>query len=110
MVGLLKKQLTSVLIKPSGPDCNLDCTYWFYLEKSELFSEKKEHRMIETVLEEMTKQIMQQAGSQISFAWQGVEPTLMGIPFFEKAIELQKKYGGGKIVANNIQTKSTMRM
>lgn len=100
----MKKQLTSVLIKPSGPDCNLDCTYCFYLEKSELFSENKVHRMSETVLEEMTKQIMQQAAPQISFAWQGGEPTLMGIPFFEKAIELQKKYGVDKVVANSIQT------
>lgn len=104
MVGLMKKQLSSVLIKPSGPDCNLNCEYCFYLEKSELFSKEKKHRMTETVLEEMTKQIMQQSGSQISFAWQGGEPTLMGIPFFEKAIELQKKYGGDKIVANSIQT------
>ena len=98
MVGLMKKQLSSVLIKPSGPDCNLDCTYCFYLEKSELFYEKKEHRMTDAILEEMTKQIMQQTGSQISFAWQGGEPTLMGIPFFESAIELQKNMEGIKLL------------
>ncbi len=84
-----QKSLNSVLIKPAGPDCNLDCTYCFYLEKDKLFSDVREHRMSEIVLEEMTKQIMQQAGSYISFAWQGGEPTLMGISFFEKAVEFQ---------------------
>ncbi len=99
-----QKSLNSVLIKPAGPDCNLDCTYCFYLEKDKLFSDVREHRMSEIVLEEMTKQIMQQAGSYISFAWQGGEPTLMGIPFFEKAVEFQKQYGGNKIITNSIQT------
>jgi uncharacterized protein len=100
----LKKILNSLLIKPSGPDCNLDCTYCFYLDRAKLFPETKKHRMSLSTLEEVTKQTMQQGGSQISLAWQGGEPTLMGLPFFRKAVEFQQKYGGGKTVGNGFQT------
>ena len=48
-----QKQLSSVLVKPAGPDCNMACTYCFYLEKAELFSGTKKHRMSEEILEEM---------------------------------------------------------
>ena len=94
-MSFMKRQipLTSILIKPSGPDCNLDCTYCFYLKKAKLFSETKKHRMSESVLEEVIKQTMLQGGQHVSFAWQGGEPTLMGVPFFEKAVEFQKLYG-----------------
>lgn len=100
----MKKILNSLLIKPSGPDCNLDCTYCFYLDKSELFSETKIHRMPVKVLEEIIKQALQQGPHQISFGWQGGEPTLMGLSFFRKAVEFQEKYGDGKIVGNGFQT------
>ena len=99
-----EKQINSILIKPSGPDCNLDCTYCFYLQKSELFGEQKVHRMSEEILEEMVKQVMTDGADHISFGWQGGEPTLMGLPFFEKAVEFQKKYGRGQSVGNGLQT------
>lgn len=100
----MKKILTSLLIKPSGPDCNLNCTYCFYLDKSELFPEEKTHRMSVKVLEELIKQTMIQSPPQISFGWQGGEPTLMGLSFFRKAVEFQEKYGKGKSVGNGLQT------
>ncbi len=100
----MKKLLTSLLIKPSGPDCNLDCTYCFYLDKSELFPEEKTHRMSLKVLEELIRQTMIQSPPQISFGWQGGEPTLMGLSFFRKAVEYQAKYGEGKSVGNGLQT------
>jgi uncharacterized protein len=99
-----QKQLNSVLVKPAGPDCNMGCTYCFYLEKDTLFPESKIHRMSEDVLEEMIKQVMSQAGQEVSFAWQGGEPTLMGLAFFEKAVELQQKYGRRQSVGNGFQT------
>ncbi len=46
-----QKQLSSVLVKPAGPDCNMVCTYCFYVEKAELFSDAKKHRMSEEILE-----------------------------------------------------------
>ena len=100
----MKKQLNSILIKPAGPDCNMACKYCFYLKKSELFSQSKVHRMSEEILEEMVRQLMSQNLQQISFGWQGGEPTLMGLPFFEKAIELQQKYGKNQSVGNGLQT------
>jgi len=93
-----------VLVKPAGPDCNMACTYCFYLEKSELFSETNKHRMSEKILEEMVKQVMGQAGREVSFGWQGGEPTLMGVPFFEKAVSFQERYGRGQTVGNGLQT------
>jgi uncharacterized protein len=99
-----QKQLDSILIKPAGPDCNMACTYCFYLEKAELFSKSKIHRMSEDILEKMIKQAMTQSGTNISFGWQGGEPTLMGLPFFEKAVEFQKRYAQGQSVGNGLQT------
>lgn len=98
------KPLTSVLIKPSGPDCNLNCSYCFYLKKSALFAASPMHRMSPEVQEEVIRQVMQQGGDSVSLAWQGGEPTLMGLPFFERAIELEKKYGRNQMVGNGLQT------
>lgn len=98
------KKLTSVLVKPAGPDCNMACTYCFYLKKAGLFPEEKTHRMSDRILEEMIRQVMTQAGSQVSFGWQGGEPTLMGVGFFRKAVEYQKRYGWNQSVGNGLQT------
>ena len=98
-----QKTLSSVLIKPAGPDCNLACTYCFYCEKGALFPGARVHRMGEDVLEETVRQIMGQA-VPASIGWQGGEPTLMGLPFFQKAVELQIKYGRGKSIGNGLQT------
>ena len=100
----MKKILNSLLIKPSGPDCNLDCVYCFYLDKAEYFSENKIHRMSLKVLEELVKQAFQNSPQHVSFGWQGGEPTLMGLSFFRKAVEFQEKYGEGKVVGNGLQT------
>lgn len=98
------KPLESVLVKPAGPDCNLGCKYCFYLEKSELYPETTMHRMSDRVLEELVKQMMEQSGQNVSFAWQGGEPTLMGLDFFKKAIHYEQLYGKGKVVGNGLQT------
>jgi len=98
------KKITSVLVKPAGPDCNMACTYCFYLKKAGLFPESKTHRMSEAVLEEMIRQVMTQAERQVSFGWQGGEPTLMGVDFFQKAAEFQKRYGWDQTVGNGLQT------
>ncbi len=98
------KVLDSVLVKPAGPDCNLNCMYCFYLKKAALFAANPVHRMSGEVQEELIRQVMQQGGPMVSFAWQGGEPTLMGLPFFERAIELEKKYGRNQSVGNGLQT------
>lgn len=99
-----QKQINSILIKPAGPDCNMACNYCFYLEKAALFSQTATHRMSEEILEELIRQVMEQGGQNISFGWQGGEPTLMGLPFFEKAVALQQRFGKGRSVENGLQT------
>jgi len=101
---VIKKPLASLLIKPASPDCNLSCDYCFYLEKAELFDSKNTHRMTGTVLKELVRQAMQQAGREINFIWQGGEPTLMGPNFFKKAVELQQRFGRDQTVGNGLQT------
>ena len=74
-MAIKHRPLNSVLIKPTGPDCNLDCTYCFYLEKSALFHQTPVHRMSHEIQEELIRQVMQQSGDNVSLAWQGGEPT-----------------------------------
>ena len=94
----------TLLIKPAGPDCNLACTYCFYAKKSRLFGCKK-HRMNDKVVETLVRDYMQLGFSTCSFAWQGGEPTLMGLDFYRKVIELQTQYGqDGQTVGNALQT------
>src|SRR5215813_2693223 len=85
-----------VLTKPIGPICNLDCKYCLYLEKEKLYPDERSWRMNDEVLEQYIRQYIQdQATTEINFAWQGGEPTLLGVEFFRKVIELQRKYSDG---------------
>lgn len=98
-----------VMTKPIGPLCNLDCTYCFYLEKEKLFPANENFKMTDEVLEEYIRQyISLQTVPEVSFAWQGGEPTLLGVNFFRKVIELQKKHAGGRVVSNALQTNGTL--
>jgi len=99
----------SLLIKPASADCNLNCTYCFYLEKCELYRESAKHRMSDGVLERVIESYLKTDQSVYSFGWQGGEPTLMGLPFFEKVVALQMKHGKkGASVANGLQTNATL--
>jgi uncharacterized protein len=99
-----------IMAKPHGPICNLDCTYCYYLEKENLYpGGGRDYRMSDDVLENYVRQYIEsQPTSHISFAWQGGEPTLLGIPFFKRVIELQQKYANGKIIDNAFQTNGTL--
>lgn len=98
-----------VMAKPSGAKCNLDCKYCFYLEKEGLYPQGS-HRMTDAVLEAYVRgQIeAQPRNAEVLFAWQGGEPTLMGLDFFEKAVALQKKHGAGRPIANAFQTNGVL--
>lgn len=97
-------------IKPSGSQCNLDCTYCFYLHKETLLQQPKRPRMSEALLELYIKQYIEaQTGPSVEFTWQGGEPTLMGIDFFEKVIEIQNKYKkANQEIFNDLQTNGTL--
>ena len=103
-MSINRKKLTSLLIKPVGPDCNLHCHYCFYRKKSELFPNRRHHRMDMEILEETIRQAMSQSSSEIYFGWQGGEPTLMGLDFFKQAVYFQQKYGTHHSVSNGFQT------
>ena len=94
-----------LMAKPNGPICNLDCEYCFYLEKEKLYVPKKNWAMPDEVLEKYIKDYIEaQNLPVITFAWQGGEPTLLGVDFFKKAVKLQKKYSNGKKIENTLQT------
>jgi uncharacterized protein len=99
-----------IMAKPHGAICNLNCTYCYYLEKKNLYaSSGREFRMADDVLETYIRQYIQsQPAQNVSFAWQGGEPTLLGIPFFKRVVELQKEYAGDKIIDNAFQTNGTL--
>jgi uncharacterized protein len=99
-----RKALLSLLVKPAGPDCNMACGYCFYRDKGVVFPAAAVHRMNDAVLEETMRQALGQPAPAVSIGWQGGEPTLMGLPFFERAVELQIKHGRGKTVGNALQT------
>ena len=97
------------MAKPTGAKCNLDCKYCFYSSKKELYSEE-DFKMSDRVLEEYICQyIGANENPEVTFAWQGGEPTLMGIDFFIKAIHFQEKYKKpGMQIFNTIQTNGTL--
>ena len=102
-----------IMTKPIGPICNLDCSYCYYLEKEKLFpSHRKaaDFRISDATLESFVRQYIQtQPNDVISFAWQGGEPTLMGIEFFRRVVELQKRFcPPEKRVENVLQTNGTL--
>jgi uncharacterized protein len=98
-----------VMAKPIGPICNLDCTYCYYLEKEELFPKGENFKMPPEVLEAyIRKYIESQKTAEVTFAWQGGEPTLLGLAYFRRIVELQKKYGGPRRINNTLQTNGTL--
>jgi len=99
----------NIMVKPSGPLCNLNCTYCYYLEKKNLYTGKKDFRLNEELLETFIIQYIEaQQVPVVTFIWQGGEPTLLGLDYFRKAVELQRKYANGKTIENAFQTNGTM--
>ena len=98
-----------VMAKAIGPICNLDCKYCFYLEKEQLFPENEKWKMSEEKLEVFIRDyIAAQPSKEVSFAFQGGEPTLLGVNYFRKVVEFQKKHANGKQIQNAFQTNGTL--
>ncbi len=98
-----------VLAKPTGAVCNLNCSYCFFLHKDSLYP-GSHFRMRDEVLETYIRQLIEYHRSpQVTVAWQGGEPTLMGIDFYRRAIEYQKQYKKPAMVfENTMQTNGTL--
>jgi uncharacterized protein len=98
-----------VVAKPIGPLCNLNCDYCFYLEKQALFGPNEQYRMSDDVLSAfITSYITSQPTPVVEFVWQGGEPTLLGVDFFKRVIELQKPFVRQKTISNSLQTNGTL--
>lgn len=94
------------MVKPAGAECNIDCTYCFYLHKTDLLAHPRHARMSDATLEQHIRQYIEaQTGEEVVFSWQGGEPTLMGLPFFERVVALQAQYQKpGQRIENDLQT------
>jgi uncharacterized protein len=101
-----------VIAKPIGPVCNLRCAYCFYLEKQSLYGANESWRMSEATLEAFVRQYLEaqpECVEQIDFAFQGGEPTLLGLDFFRRVIQLQQQYTpAGKRIQNSLQTNGVL--
>ena len=92
------------MVKPIGSACNLDCNYCYYRDKADIYNNAMP-LMSDELLEIYIKQYNEGASQQnISFCWHGGEPLMAGLAFFRKAVELQKKYAGDKVIENTLQT------
>lgn len=97
------------MLKPIGSVCNLRCAYCYYLEKKDLYAEVKNHTLSIELLEKFIEQyINSQTMQEVLFTWHGGETLMRSISFYRKAIDLQKKYAGGRIISNSIQTNGTL--
>ena len=97
-----------VMAKPVGAACNLQCSYCYYLEKKRLYdasSQLMSDEMLELFIREY---IHSQTTLEVLFTWHGGEPLLRPISFYERALELQRRYADGRRIANCIQTNATL--
>lgn len=94
-----------LLSKPSGSTCNIDCTYCFFLSKEALYPNDKS-RMSEATLDIYIQQLLESHRvPEVTVAWQGGEPTLMKLEFFQRSIEIVEKYRrAGQVVRHTFQT------
>ena len=108
-LSYIKPVAFNVMLKPIGPLCNLNCTYCYYLEKDRLYQEQKNFKMSYEVLESFIRQYFEaQQVPVVPFVWQGGEPTLNGLDYYRKAVELQYKYAGDRHFTNIFQTNGTL--
>lgn len=97
--------LNAVLIKPVSGLCDMNCDYCFYRDEAEKRKQASYGFMSEETLKRLIKKALLQAQDSVCFAFQGGEPTLRGLPFFEKVVEFEKLFNKRNIkISNSIQT------
>lgn len=98
----------NIMIKPGGSLCNLDCRYCYYLDKAFLYGGREprmSYEMLETVIRKYAESC---EAPQLAFNWHGGEPLVMGLDFYRKAVEFERKYAGGRDILNTLQTNGTL--
>lgn len=98
-----------VMLKPAGSRCNLACRYCYYLEKRKIYDETADFCMSDGLLELFTRQYIEaQTANEVLFTWHGGEPLLRPLSFYRRALDLQRRYAGGRHIDNCIQTNGTL--
>ena len=99
-----------IFAKPVGSLCNLHCNYCYYIDNSDLIKVNQNSGMNDVLLETYIRQHIEATTENVvMFSWHGGEPTLAGIDFYRKAVELEKKYlSAGKKLINGVQTNGTL--
>ncbi len=99
-----------IFAKPIGSICNLSCDYCYYLKKQSLYPDENSFRMPDDILEEYILQHIETSPDPvIPFSWHGGEPTLLGLDYFHKIVELQRKHQPShRQIINGIQTNGTL--
>ena len=98
----------NMMLKPAGSLCNLNCKYCYYLDKAEIYGGREpvmSEQMLETVVREY---IAANEVPEVTFNWHGGEPLLLGLDFYRKTLEFERKYAGGKKINNTIQTNGVL--
>ncbi len=103
-------RIQSLLVKPVAAACNLDCSYCFYLDRAaDPYRGSGVQRMTAETLERLVDSFLFYSYPNSAFVFQGGEPTLAGLPFYERLIDLQKRYGrNGQSVTNALQTNGVL--
>lgn len=98
-----------VMVKPAGAACNLHCDYCYYLEKEHLYADNNSRVLSDELLECFVRQYIEsQTTAEVLFTWHGGEPLLRPLSFYEKVVALQRRYAGGRRIANCLQTNGTL--
>ncbi|MBN6710389.1 anaerobic sulfatase maturase [Haemophilus haemoglobinophilus] len=93
-----------LMAKPSSFHCNIQCEYCFYLQKEQDFGKQAAFMSTDTLRNYIKNYIESHAGNRVEFAWQGGEPTLLGLDFFKRAVSFQQEFANGKTITNAFQT------
>ncbi|MCK7674731.1 anaerobic sulfatase maturase [Corynebacterium pygosceleis] len=107
---LVRRQLPfSVVAKPTGAACNLDCSYCFFLSKELLYDAKRQQMPADGLETYVSEYLAAQPDGEVTMLWQGGEPTMRGLDFFREAVRLCAGYARpGQIVTHALQTNATL--
>ena len=102
-----------IMTKPVGPRCNIDCSYCYYTEKEAQYPDEKKFRMSDAMLESYIRDLiattLETGRNEVHFAWQGGEPTMLGLDYFRQIVDLQSRHRPQSVrITNSIQTNGTL--
>src|SRR5690554_6442589 len=99
----------SVVSKPAGAACNLDCSYCIFLSKELLHDAGSQQMSPATLRAFVANQLDSHPDGEVTLTWQGGEPTLRGLPFYREAVRLAEELRRpGQRVTHALQTNGTL--